>query len=106
MYYAILSIQFSKWKMSPRLHKMIQNSQVHPDDLLSKEVSRLLDSESLISSESVAISFGNRKFDESLLLLDSGAGTDLVFRRGAREASPEYDELQRQIEALRYAEES
>ena len=79
------------------------NSQVPPDDLLSKEVSRLLDSESLISSESVGISFGDRKLRERFTF-DSATETDTVFRRGAREASPEYVELQRQIEALRYAE--
>ena len=38
--------------------------------------------------------------------LDSTTETNAEFRRGAREASPEFEELQRQIEALRYAEES
>ena len=81
-----------------------ENGQVPPDDLLSTEVSRLLDSESLISSESVGISFGDRKLSERFL--ESTTETNAEFRRGAREASPEFEELQRQIEALRYAEES
>ena len=81
-----------------------ENGQVPPDDLLSTEVSRLLDSESLVSSESVGISFGDRKLRERFL--DSTTETNAEFRRGAREASPEFEELQRQIEALRYAEES
>ena len=80
------------------------NHQVPPDSQLSKEVSQLLDSETLISSKSVAISFGDRHLRERFP--DSTAETDTVFRREAREASPEYEELQRQIEALRYAEET
>ena len=80
-----------------------ENGQVPPDDLLSTEVSRLLDSESLISPESVGLSFGDRKLNERFL--HSATETNAELRRGAREASPEFEELQRQIEALRYAEE-
>ena len=79
----------------------MQHPQVPRDDLLSKEVSQLLDSESLVSSD--GISFGDRKLrGERDFLLDSRT-TESVLRRAEREASPEYVELQRQIEALRYA---
>jgi hypothetical protein len=81
-----------------QLPEELEEAAVPPEDQIDTEVSKILDSETFAGAESSGIAFGDRKLRSRQFLQDSVIAET---KNRAREASPDFIELQRQIEALR-----